>query len=116
MGFIDPTILPYLVGKCGISNTKCMVCTAQNMSAEKAKHIGLVSEVCATVEEAHKLITDLAEVLTACGPRSVQAAKMLVAGVGGQQIGEPVMFYTAAMLAMVTISDEARDGMACLQM
>jgi len=115
MGSVNPTIIPYLVEKCGISNVKCMFCTAENMTAEKARRIGLVQDVTADVEEAQKKIVDLAEVLTACGPRSVQAAKMLVCGVAGQQISEGVSFFTAAMLAMVTVSDEARDGMACLQ-
>lgn len=115
MGQFNPLFLPYLVGKVGISSAKCIMCTAENMNAEKAKQIGLVNEVVANVEEAHKKIVDLAEVLTACGPRSVEACKMLLCGVSGQQVTEGISFFTAAMLAMVTISQEAKDGMVALQ-
>merc|ERR1712187_1052921 len=98
-----------------MGEAKSLICTAENLTAERAKHIGLVSEVTATLDEAHKKIIDLAEVLTACGPRSVEACKMLLCGVAGQQITEGLSFFTAAMLAMVTISDEAKVGMVALQ-
>mmetsp|Transcript_13612 Transcript_13612/g.30858 ORF Transcript_13612/g.30858 Transcript_13612/m.30858 type:complete len:371 (-) Transcript_13612:87-1199(-) len=115
MGLVPAFISPYVVSKIGNGHAKRMIASAENMSAEKAKHCGMINEVVDSIEEAHKFIKEIAEVLTACGPRSVEAAKQLVIGVGGMPITEPIMFYTGRMLAQVTISDEARDGMVCLQ-
>merc|ERR1719362_1318703 len=106
---------PYLINKLGTGGATVFMCTGENMSAEKACFWNLVSEVVENLDEGHNRISELAAVLTACGPRSVEAAKNLVVGVGGQQISEGIMWFTAAMLAMVTISDEARDGMICVQ-
>merc|ERR1711948_118100 len=83
------------------------------VSAHKAKHMGLVSELASDVDDAHKKVAEVAQVLTACGPRSVQAAKAL--GIGGQPLTEPLLFFTGRMLAQVTGSPEAIDGMVCLQ-
>lgn len=114
-GMVGALMTPYLVGKLGASYAKYMMCTAANISATRAQEIGIVNEVVESLEDAHKDIAKLCESCTACGPRSVEAAKTLIVGVAGQAITEPVMFFTAQMLAMVTVSDEARDGMACLQ-
>lgn len=116
MGLVPALCSPYVVAKVGSGHAKRLIASAENMSAEKAKRTGMINEVVESVEEAHKMIKDIAEVLTACGPRSVEAAKQLVIGVGGMPITEPIMFYTGRMLAQVTVSDEAKDGMACLQM
>uniref|UniRef100_A0A7S1MNQ9 3-hydroxyisobutyryl-coenzyme A hydrolase n=1 Tax=Alexandrium catenella TaxID=2925 RepID=A0A7S1MNQ9_ALECA len=115
VGLVPAFIAPYVVSKIGTGHAKRMIASAENMSAEKAKHCGMINEVVDSVEDAHKMIKEIAEVLTACGPRSVEAAKQLVIGVGGMPITEPIMFYTGRMLAQVTVSDEAKDGMVRLQ-
>merc|ERR1711920_551811 len=115
LGTAPALIAPYIVNKIGTGLSKALLCTGEQLSAEKAKFYNLISEIVETTDEAHKLIAELAVVFTACGPRSVEAAKNLVCGVAGQQITEDIMFFTAKMLAMVTISDEARDGMICVQ-
>jgi len=114
-GYSHALIAPYLVSKLGLGTAKRLVASSSLLSAEKAKLAGMVNELVENVDEAHTLIKELCEVITACGPRSVEAAKQLVMGVGGKPITEFVMFYTGKMLAMVTVSDEAKDGMICLQ-
>lgn len=114
-GTVSALTVPYIEKKIGPGLTKLIYCTAENISAEKANFYGLVSEVVASLEEGHTQITKLASVLTQCGPRSVEAAKNLVIGVAGQQINEGIMFFTAQQLAMVTVSQEATDGMVCVQ-
>eukprot|EP00416_Gambierdiscus_australes_P044200 CAMPEP_0171102954 /NCGR_PEP_ID=MMETSP0766_2-20121228/58653_1 /TAXON_ID=439317 /ORGANISM="Gambierdiscus australes, Strain CAWD 149" /LENGTH=368 /DNA_ID=CAMNT_0011563339 /DNA_START=58 /DNA_END=1161 /DNA_ORIENTATION=- len=115
MGLVPAMVSPYVVAKIGSGHAKRMIASAENMSAAKAKRCGMINEVVESIEEAHKLIGEIAAVLTACGPRSVEAAKQLVIGVGGMPITEPLMFYTGRMLAQVTVSDEATVGMVCLQ-
>jgi len=115
LGLVPAMVAPYVVAKIGVGNAKRMIASGENMTTARAKKSGMINEVVDTVEDGHKLIKEIAEVLTACGPRSVEAAKQLVIGVGGMPITEPLMFYTGRMLAQVTVSDEARDGMVCLQ-
>jgi len=114
-GMTPAIIAPYIVAKVGTGNAKRMLCTAQNFTAQEAKRFGLIQEVFESLAKAHDFIKDICASCTLCGPRSAEAAKKLVLGVGGQPITEPLMFYTSAMLAMVTVSDEARDGMIALQ-
>lgn len=114
-GRIQCILTPYIVAKVGPGFAKYMLGSGRNLTAEDLRQAGLISEVVESVEEGHQKIAKICEVLTECGPRSVEAAKQLVVGVGGQPITEGVMFFTAALLAMVTVSDEARDGMICVQ-
>lgn len=114
-GQVQCLIMPYIVAKVGLGFAKFMAGSGSNVSAEAMQRAGLISEVVQSLEDGHQKIAEICEVLTACGPRSVEAAKQLVMGVGGQPISEAVSFFTAALLAMVTVSDEARDGMICLQ-
>merc|ERR1712137_925083 len=92
-GGIPAVLAPHIAKKLGPSYTKCMIGSGRNFSAKELQHLGLVSEVVDSVEIGHKTIAEICEVLTACGPRSVEAAKMLVVGVGGQPISEGVMFF-----------------------
>jgi len=109
-------LAPWIVTKVGPNFAKYMLASGMNFGFDEMKRAGLINEEVDSVDEGHKKIGEICEVLTACGPRSVEAAKQLVVGVGGQPITEGVMFFTAALLAMVTVSDESRDGMVCVQM
>jgi len=115
-GMVQCTLAPYVVSRVGPGFAKAMLGSGMTYGVDAMKRAGLISEVVESVEEGHKKIAEICEVLTACGPRSVEAAKQLVLGVGGQPITEGVMFFTAALLAMVTVSDESRDGMVCVQL
>lgn len=114
-GRVQCLITPYIVAKAGMGYAKYMLGSGMNLTTDDMVLAGLVNEVVDSVEDGQKKITDICEVLTACGPRSVEAAKQLVVGVGGQPITEGVMFFTASLLAMVTVSYEAKVGMVCLQ-
>mmetsp|Transcript_117963 Transcript_117963/g.338322 ORF Transcript_117963/g.338322 Transcript_117963/m.338322 type:complete len:370 (+) Transcript_117963:41-1150(+) len=114
-GLVQCILAPYIVSKVGLGMAKAMLGSGMTFSVDQMRRAGLISEVVDSVEAGHTKVAEICEVLTACGPRSVEAAKQLVVGVGGQPITERVMFFTAALLAMVTVSDESRDGMVCVQ-
>merc|ERR1712129_122487 len=114
-GLIPALYTPYVTAKVGPSFAKYMVASGRNFGAADLLRAGLLSELVDSMEEGHKRIAEICEVLTACGPRSVEAAKQLVVGVGGQPIGESIMFFTASLLAMVAVSEEAKVGMVCVQ-
>jgi len=92
-----------------------VLCTGRNLSAQDAFKLGLVQEVTEDAEAAHRLIKETCTVTTLAGPRSVEHAKELVACVAGAPITEQIQFFTANKLAEVTVSEEARVGMICLQ-
>jgi len=115
-GLVPSFVAPYLVAKVGPGFAKYMIASGMTLTAAEMQSAGLISELVSDVAEGHKKVAEICEVLTACGPRSVEASKKLVVGVGGQPIDEGVMFFTAALLAMVTVSDESRDGMVCVQL
>uniref|UniRef100_A0A7S2LWI6 3-hydroxyisobutyryl-coenzyme A hydrolase n=1 Tax=Zooxanthella nutricula TaxID=1333877 RepID=A0A7S2LWI6_9DINO len=115
-GLVQCGLAPYIVAKVGAGMAKYMLGSGRAFSVEEMRRAGLISEVVETVQEGHQKIAEICEVLTGCGPRSVEASKQLIFGVGGQPITERVMFFTAAMLAKVTVSDESKDGMVCVQM
>merc|ERR1712048_382184 len=116
IGVVPASIAPYIVQKTGTGVAKRIFCTSENMSAEKAKDAGIIDEVVDSVADGHKIIKELCAQLTECGPWTVEFAKTLVLGVSGQQIAEPLMFYTSMMLAKVTSSEEYKQGLAALQM
>uniref|UniRef100_A0A7S1RHA4 Uncharacterized protein n=1 Tax=Alexandrium catenella TaxID=2925 RepID=A0A7S1RHA4_ALECA len=109
-GLVPAVLAPYILNKMGTGATKRLFCTCENISAERAVADGLVDDVAPSLEAAHGLVRGLCERLTGCGPRSVDAAKELVAGVSGQQITEPLMFYTCAFAQRALASEEAQQA------
>lgn len=111
-GLVPAGVAPYIVAKTGNGAAKRIFCTSENLSAKKAIDAGIVDEVVASVADGHKSIGTLCEQLTKCGPRTVQAAKELVLGVAGQQMVNPLMFYTSMISAKVTNAEEAQQAIA----
>lgn len=114
LGNIPAVMAPFIVQKIGAAHAKRFFCTGECIPAERAKEIGLVNRLYDNMEDAHEIIKDICETVTQCGPRMVEAAKTLVVRVGGQPIHEPIMMFSASMLAMVTVGEEARVGMKAL--
>jgi len=115
LGLVPAGVAPYIVAKTGNGVAKRIFCTSENMTAEKAVDAGIIDEVVADVAAAHKHIAQFCEKLSLCGPRTVEAAKELVLGVTGQQIIEPLMFYTSMMSAKIGSSAEASAATAAMQ-
>mmetsp|Transcript_29203 Transcript_29203/g.67222 ORF Transcript_29203/g.67222 Transcript_29203/m.67222 type:complete len:388 (-) Transcript_29203:114-1277(-) len=114
-GVLPTALLPYIVQKVGSSVVRRLLVGGEVMNADDAKSADLVQEIIETDKGLTDWIWDISDAVTACGPKSVKAAKQLVLNVGGQPIGERIMFFTASMLQQVTVSDEADVGMKCLQ-
>jgi methylglutaconyl-CoA hydratase len=115
MGLVPSILMPHMVQKLGGSNARYAMLTAKNLSAAEAKKIGLVQEVSEDIAGAHKRVAVMCEAVNACGPRSVEKCKELVNGVAGNPLTEKLSFFTANMLRIVTLSEEAKVGMVALQ-
>eukprot|EP00403_Amphidinium_massartii_P017046 CAMPEP_0178413896 /NCGR_PEP_ID=MMETSP0689_2-20121128/22761_1 /TAXON_ID=160604 /ORGANISM="Amphidinium massartii, Strain CS-259" /LENGTH=370 /DNA_ID=CAMNT_0020035177 /DNA_START=55 /DNA_END=1164 /DNA_ORIENTATION=- len=110
IGVIPATISPYVISKMGTSNAKRLFCTAENMKAERAKEVGIVDEVVDKLEQGHERIKEICSLVSACGPKSVIAAKDLCLAVSGQPVTESLMFYIAERAAASAASPEAKLG------
>lgn len=110
IGVIPATISPYVVAKIGTVNAKRLFCTAENLSAVRAKEIGMVTEVVENMKEGHIRIKEILAQVSLCGPRAVETTKRLCVGVANRPINEPLMFYTAAMASKAAATDEAKMG------
>jgi len=110
LGVVPAGIAPYIVAKTGTGVAKRIFCTSENLTAERAVDIGILDDAVESMDEAMQIAARLCTQLTECGPRSVQLAKELVLGVAGQQIIEPLMFYTSAMLSRAQNGEEAKQA------
>eukprot|EP00746_Dinoflagellata_sp_MGD_P006364 gnl/MRDRNA2_/MRDRNA2_112412_c0_seq1.p1 gnl/MRDRNA2_/MRDRNA2_112412_c0~~gnl/MRDRNA2_/MRDRNA2_112412_c0_seq1.p1 ORF type:complete len:355 (-),score=90.54 gnl/MRDRNA2_/MRDRNA2_112412_c0_seq1:68-1132(-) len=115
LGVIPATISPYVVAKLGASNSNRYFCTAENISAMKAKEMGLVQEVVDKPEDFQGWIKTIAEKLTQCAPEAVHSSKKLVMNVANQPMSETLLAYTGSELARVRKTAEAADGMKAIQ-
>merc|ERR1719373_751864 len=110
LGLVNASISPYVLAKTSAGAAKNMFVLAQVLSAEVALEKGIVDRVVDSIDDGHKVIKELCGELGKCGPRSVALAKELVHGVSGRQVDETIMFYTMAMAAKASSSEEARQA------
>ncbi len=108
LGLIPATIAPYVVARIGPGQTRALFVTGQRFDAERALAIGLVHQVVPPSDLDAALATTLAA-LRASGPRAIREAKALVTLVAGHGSAE-VMTQTAAIIARIRTSPEAREG------
>lgn len=115
LGTIPATVVPFIMTKAGISNTKRLVCTGENITAEKAKFMGLIQEVVETPEDFSPLVREICEKLTLCAPLATSCSKRLATNVASQPMSREVLEYTGEELAFIRTQDEAVKGMVAIQ-
>lgn len=112
LGLIPAVISPYVVAAIGERAVRRYFLTAEVMAAAEALRIGLLHEVVA--DEA--ALWERCELLTAAllknGPKSVAAAKNLIAAIAGMQIDAALITETAERIASQRSSAEGREGVA----
>lgn len=109
-GMVNAIISPYVLARVGAGTAKKMFLLGKILSAEAALEKKLVNKVVESLAEANNLIKETCAELTKCGPKSVDMAKQLIMGVAGNQISEPIIFYTLSMHANAIASDEAKQA------
>jgi enoyl-CoA hydratase len=84
--------------------------TGKDISAERAKEIGLVNDVAADVEGAHKAAQTLAAEIAANSPLAVQGTKAVLAANDGRTVAEG-LDYVATWNAGMLASDDLVEAM-----
>lgn len=112
LGLIPAVISPYVIAAIGQRAARRYFLTAEVMNASEGLHIGLLHEVVA--DEAALLLRGeaLVETLLNNGPKSVGAAKELIATVASKTVDASLIADTAGRIADQRSSTEGREGVA----
>ena len=110
LGLAPSTISPYVIRAIGARQASRYFLTAERISAEQAKTIGLAHEV-TTPEQLDSKIDEIVEALLLGGPAAKTASKQLIQLVDQQVLTEDLLLKTAQHIAHVRQGDEAKNGL-----
>jgi methylglutaconyl-CoA hydratase len=110
LGLVPATISPYVIAAIGPRAARRYFTSAETFSAERARELGLVSEL-ADEENLDQTIEQWISTILANGPRAVTAAKQLVAEVSGATIDGPLIERTCELIAGIRVSTEGQEGL-----
>ena len=110
IGLIPATISPYVIKAIGERAASRYFTTAERFSAQRARELGLVSEV-TTEAELDITIETLIAALLSNSPAAVRAAKKLVADVAGAPINDELISDTSERIATIRTSTEGQEGL-----
>ena len=111
LGLIPSVISPYVVAAIGERQARRYALSAERFYAGEAKRIGLVHEV-TPPEDLEAAVDAMAGALLANGPAAMAEAKDQIAGVANRPADDRLIAATAARIARIRVSDEAREGVA----
>lgn len=110
LGLAPSTISPYVIRAIGARQASRYFLTAERISAEQAKSIGLAHEV-TTPEQLDSKIDEIVEALLLGGPAAQSASKQLIQLVDQQILTEDLLLKTAQHIAHIRQGDEAKNGL-----
>lgn len=111
LGLIPAVISPYCISKVGESNARAWMISGERFSAEEAKRMGLVHEVC-TQNDLDIKVEEYKRKFLAAGPEAAKEAKRLIRGVMKNIKGSED--FTCQMISERRISSEGQEGMRAL--
>ena len=112
VGMIPATISPYVIAAIGQRASRRYFTTAEVISAEKALDLSLISECCATDEDADQCIAALIKGLLKNGPRAVCEAKKLVLDLSNRPIDAELIEESSRRIALTRDSSEGKEGLS----
>ena len=111
LGLIPATICPYVIEAIGARMARRYFLTAERFDAAEAYRIGLVHDI--VLEDAlDNRINELLGALVVAGPHAQAEAKTLIRAVAHRPIDERMIADTAARIARVRSTTEAKEGVA----
>jgi len=110
IGIAPANISPYVLARVGASAGRRLFLTGQRFEAAEGLRLGLYDRVVAADALDAAVGAEL-EAILQCSPTALAACKRLIAEVPGKD-GAAAMAYTAALLADLWETDDAREGIA----
>jgi methylglutaconyl-CoA hydratase len=111
LGLLPATISPYVIAAIGARAARRYFLTGERIDAQEARRLGLVHELCPP-EALDATVAELVAQLLLGAPAARGACKRLVADYAGRPLTPELVADSAARLAQVRGSDEAREGLA----
>jgi methylglutaconyl-CoA hydratase len=111
LGLIPATISPYVVEAIGTRMARRYFLTAERFDAAEAYRIGLVHDIVLPAELDSR-VNELLGALFLAGPQAQAESKALIRAVAHRPIDDGVIADTAARIAKVRASREAKEGVA----
>jgi methylglutaconyl-CoA hydratase len=110
IGFIPAIVMVYLVRKIGDTQARRLVLTAENIGAEEAQRLGLISHV---VDDADLEATtmSIAKTIAANSPSAMAMSKMMLESVHSMSL-EAGLHYATVMNALARQTDDCKQGIA----
>ncbi|HEY5258293.1 MAG TPA: enoyl-CoA hydratase-related protein [Candidatus Baltobacteraceae bacterium] len=109
LGILPAVISPFVLAKIGATNARALFLTGERFDARRARRIGLVHAVVATVELDTEVERVLAE-LHGASPAAVAVAKRLIVDVGNAEY-DATLDLTAEAIAAQRTSEEGQEGL-----
>ena len=110
-GIIPAAISPYVVRAIGERQAYRYFQTAERISAERAREIGLAHEVVAP-ERLDEAVQRIVDALLAGGPLAQAAATDLIRAVAHKPVTDEVVEDTAQRIATLRATPEAKEGLS----
>ena len=111
LGLIPATISPYVIEAIGARMARRYFLTAERFDAAEAYRIGLVHDI-VQAGELDNRINEVLGALVVAGPRAQAESKALIRAVASRPVGASVIADTAARIARVRATPEAKEGVA----
>ena len=114
LGIVPAVIAPYVAERIGPARARRLFITAERVDAKAAAAMGLVDHVADPKmhPNSRDLLEEILSGLRECGPGAMAAAKKLAGDVAWNPIDESSAEKTAALLAQIRATDEAREGLS----
>jgi methylglutaconyl-CoA hydratase len=110
LGIIPAAIGPYVLRAIGERQAYRYFQTAERITAERAREIGLAHEV-ALPDELDTRVQQVVDALLQGGPRAQAAATELIRAVASRPVDDAVVEDTAGRIAALRASPEATEGL-----
>lgn len=112
LGLVPAVISPYVIDSIGTRKARRYFQSAEIFTAEKAKVMGIVSEVFA-VDELENWLEKQVDMLSQTGPNAKEISKKLVMSVVGRTLPQQKKIdeYTTQVIAAVRVSAEGQKGL-----
>lgn len=111
VGMIPATISPYVINAIGERASRRYFTTAELITAEKARELGLVTELTSSADELDDAIDKILRSLLRNGPRGVGEAKRLVLDYANREIDAELIADSSRRIAETRGSEEGQEGL-----
>ena len=111
VGMIPATISPYVINAIGERASRRYFTTAELISAEKARELGLVTELVPSAEELDSAIDGILRSVLRNGPRGVGEAKRLILDYANREIDAELIADSSRRIAETRGSAEGQEGL-----